>query len=59
MEELIDLLPLLDGHEPHEGQGGGIECYCSWPTRQDFKTRGPGWYPDYNEHVLEVLASKA
>lgn len=52
---MSQLLDQLAEHEPHEGQGGGIECCCSWPSREDFKSRGKDWWPDYNEHVLEVL----
>jgi len=33
-----------------------VECFCGWPTREDFERGGDNWTPDYREHLLDILA---
>lgn len=57
---LIDpkrLEAMVAEHEPFEGQGGGTECTCGWPTRQDFRSRPENWDPSFVEHIFEEVNS--
>ena len=46
----------MDGHEPAAGMCLDVECFCGWPTREDFERGGDNWTPDYREHLLDILA---
>lgn len=41
---------LWDTHRLIEAQGGYIECFCGWPTREQYDS---GEHPV--EHIVEAL----
>ena len=47
-------LALLDGHTAYEGEGGGTECFCGWPSKAWFM-KNQDVTPDYERHLIDVL----